>query len=229
MDDGLQNPHLAPDLAHRGGRWRLRLRQSAPIAGGTIARGGRGRSGTCIGGGPNRAGRDRRRSPDSRSSAAPGGRAAGRAPARRELAGLPRLRLSPASADPPSSSPPWRQRAPRSSATSNFADHHPYTAREVAGPLSDRSESLKASLVTTTKDWVRLPPELPGSHVSRPTDRIGVAQCRCHRAFARPSSHAMTVKSAIANLQLSKLLLTCGIESGGRTSIKVDPRLREQT
>jgi tetraacyldisaccharide 4'-kinase len=41
-------------------------------------------------------------------------------------------------------------------ATHAFGDHHRYTERE-AQRLLDEAEAKKAMLVTTAKDWVRLP------------------------------------------------------------------------
>jgi tetraacyldisaccharide 4'-kinase len=40
-----------------------------------------------------------------------------------------------------------------------FADHHPYRANEIAR-LRETAARLDARLVTTAKDWVRLPPDL---------------------------------------------------------------------
>jgi tetraacyldisaccharide 4'-kinase len=42
-------------------------------------------------------------------------------------------------------------------AAHEFPDHHPYRAAELAA-LGDESARLRATLVTTTKDWVRLDP-----------------------------------------------------------------------
>lgn len=42
--------------------------------------------------------------------------------------------------------------------TSSFPDHHPFNARELAR-LADLAEAHRATLVTTEKDWVRLPDE----------------------------------------------------------------------
>lgn len=39
-----------------------------------------------------------------------------------------------------------------------FADHHPYRAGEME-QLAHRADKLSAGLITTRKDWVRLPPE----------------------------------------------------------------------
>lgn len=42
--------------------------------------------------------------------------------------------------------------------TASFPDHHPFNARELAR-LADLAEAHRATLVTTEKDWVRLPQE----------------------------------------------------------------------
>jgi tetraacyldisaccharide 4'-kinase len=39
-----------------------------------------------------------------------------------------------------------------------FPDHHPYRAGDLA-ELAHRAAKLSAGLITTRKDWVRLPPE----------------------------------------------------------------------
>jgi tetraacyldisaccharide 4'-kinase len=44
-------------------------------------------------------------------------------------------------------------------AAGEFADHHPYSAREIEGLLA-RAAALEAVAVTTAKDWVRVPPAL---------------------------------------------------------------------
>ncbi len=41
----------------------------------------------------------------------------------------------------------------------SFADHHPYVARDLA-PILAEAERARAMIVTTRKDWVRLPPDL---------------------------------------------------------------------
>ncbi|WP_048862086.1 tetraacyldisaccharide 4'-kinase, partial [Acidisphaera rubrifaciens] len=44
--------------------------------------------------------------------------------------------------------------------TEDYADHHPYTAAEIDRVLA-RADALGAVAVTTPKDRVRLPPDLP--------------------------------------------------------------------
>lgn len=68
----------------------------------------------------------------------------------------------------------------------SLADHHPYTNKEMEA-LCRTAERLKASLVTTTKDWVRIPPEhqrrvavLPIELVWRDAAAIGRLLTRVH-------------------------------------------------
>ncbi len=51
--------------------------------------------------------------------------------------------------------------------THEFADHHPYMPRELT-ELSDEAARDRAVLVTTTKDWVRLPAPFRGSVYTLP-------------------------------------------------------------
>ena len=61
-------------------------------------------------------------------------------------------------------------------ATRVFPDHHPYTATEAAGLLSEAAQ-MKAIAVTTAKDRVRLPPAVHG-HVTVLEIRLVFAQSR---------------------------------------------------
>lgn len=73
-----------------------------------------------------------------------------------------------------------------------FPDHHPYTAAEIAA-LRDRARAAAATLVTTEKDLVRLPPPL----------REGIAVLPVRLAWG--VSDEATLSTALASLLLPPL------------------------
>ncbi|MGH6879261.1 MAG: tetraacyldisaccharide 4'-kinase, partial [Rhizomicrobium sp.] len=71
--------------------------------------------------------------------------------------------------------------------THSFADHHPYSAVEIAR-LRNRAERTRTMLITTEKDFVRL----------KPHDRVGIEVLPVRAVFDDPSALGRLLAEATA-------------------------------